>query len=156
MPPSDSGVFASPVRRTFVQPEPVLVIIMLGLLSSFIVMSFVTSYEILPILVGFLGLLMIGSAFIMLGVFISSITESQIVAGVISFGTLFFFLVIPWAIQTAGPFWGGILKVFSVVEHFDSFAKGVLDTADITYFMSFFIVFLFLTLRILESKKWRG
>ena len=127
-----------------------------GSLSSFIILRIGTAYEILPVLAGFLGLLMIGSAFIMLGIFISSLTESQIVAAVISFGVLLFVLVIPWAAGSVGPFWGAVLKGFSVVEHFDSFAKGVLDTADITYFISFFALFLFMTLRVLESKQWRG
>ncbi len=129
---------------------------MAGSLSSFIILRIGTAYEILPVLAGFLGLFMIGSAFLMLGLFISSLTESQIVAGVISFGALLFFLVIPWAAGSAGPFWGGVIKALSVVDHFGSFAKGVLDTADITYFISFFALFLFLTLRVLESKQWRG
>ena len=127
-----------------------------GSLASFLILRIGTAYEILPVIAGYLGLLMIGSAFIMLGIFISSLTESQIVAAVISFGVLLFVLVIPWASGSVGPFWGAVLKSFSVVEHFDSFAKGVLDTADITYFISFFALFLFLTLRVLESKQWRG
>lgn len=129
---------------------------MAGSFTSFLIFRTASSFELLPVLAGYLGLLMIGSAFIMLGIFISSLTESQIVAGVISFGALLFFLVIPWAAQSAGPMLGGVLKAFSAVEHFNSFARGVLDTADITYFISFFALFLFLTLRVLESKQWRG
>jgi ABC-2 type transport system permease protein len=125
-------------------------------LSSFIILRTGTSFEIGPVFTGFLGLLMLGAAFLMLGIFISSTTESQLVAGVLSFGALLFFLVLPWAAQSAAPFWADVIKNIAAVEHFDSFAKGVLDTADITYCISFFILFFFLTLRILESKQWRG
>lgn len=151
-PVSDMAV----VMAKFVSAVVILGAMMIGSLSSFIIFRIGSDFELLPVLSGFLGIFMIGSAFIMMGIFISSLTESQIVAGVLSFGMLLFFLVIPWAAASAGPFWGVVLKGLSVVEHFGSFAKGVLDTSDITYFISFFAMFLFLTLRVLESKQWRG
>jgi ABC-2 type transport system permease protein len=144
------------VSAKFLSSFAIFAVMLAASLVSFIILRIGTSFETGPVFTGFLGLLMLSGAFLMLGLFISSTTESQIVAGVLSFGALLFFLVIPWAAQSATPFWAGVLKNIAAVEHFDSFAKGVLDTADITYCLSFFALFFFLTLRILESKQWRG
>jgi ABC-2 type transport system permease protein len=151
-PISDTAV----VMAKFASAFSVYLLMIAGGLSSFIILRFGTDFELLPVLTGFFGLFLMGAAFIMLGIFVSSMTESQIVAAAVSFGTLLLFLLIPWAAESAGHFWGTILNALAAVRHFDSFAKGVLDTADITYFISFFFIFLFLTLQILESKRWRG
>jgi ABC-2 type transport system permease protein len=51
---------------------------------------------------------------------------------------------------------GRILTHLSLIEHFDNFGKGVLDTRDIVYYLSFITVALFLTLRALEARRWKG
>jgi ABC-2 type transport system permease protein len=151
-PVSDTAI----VLAKFASTLTVFGIMLAGSLSSFIILRFAIAFDLGPVISGFLGLFLIGSAFLMLGLFISTTTESQIVAAVISFGILLFFMVLPWASQSASPFWGKVINNISVVTHFDSFAKGVLDTADITYYLGFILVFFFLTLRLLESKQWRG
>ncbi len=144
------------VSAKFLAAYTVFGVMISGALSSFIILRFSTPFELGPVLAGFLGMLLLGAAFLMLGIFISSMTESQIVAAVISFGALLFFMVLPWASQSVSPFWAKVINNLSIVTHFDSFSKGVLDTADITFLLSFFAVFFFLTLRVLESKQWRG
>lgn len=109
-----------------------------------------------PLLTGYLGLLLQGAAFIAVGILISSLTENQIVAAVSTFGTLLIFWVISWAADSAGGALGRILSHLSLTEHFDSFAKGVIDTKDVIYYLNLTILSLFLTLRSLESKRWRG
>ncbi|HSF07689.1 MAG TPA: ABC transporter permease subunit [Methylomirabilota bacterium] len=105
---------------------------------------------------GYLGLLLMGATFLAVGLFASSLTENQIVASVITFGVLLIFWVIGWSSDYAGGMWGRILSHISLLEHFDSFAKGVLDTKDILYYVNFTIVALFLTLRSLEARRWKG
>jgi ABC-2 type transport system permease protein len=105
---------------------------------------------------GYLGLLLMGATFLAVGLFASSVTENQIVASVITFGVLLIFWVIGWSSDYAGGVWGRILSHISLLEHFDSFAKGVLDTKDILYYVNFTIVALFLTLRSLEARRWKG
>lgn len=105
---------------------------------------------------GYLGLLLMGATFLAVGVFASSLTENQIVASVITFGVLLIFWVIGWSADYAGGLWGRVLSHISLLEHFDSFAKGVLDTKDILYYVNFTIVALFLTLRSLEARRWKG
>ncbi len=109
-----------------------------------------------PILTGYLGLLLMGGAFISLGLFVSSLTENQIIAAAVGFGTLLLFWVIGWSAQFAGGLLGNILRHLSLLEHFDNFAKGIIDTTDVVYYLIFSIFCIFLTLRTLESIKWRG
>ena len=127
-----------------------------GSVSSLIILRTITPIPGMPLLSAFLGLVLVGAAFIMLGIFVSALTESQIVAAVISFGLLLFFFMISWGAQSAGPIMSKILTNLSIVVHFDNFSKGIIDTGDIMYYVNFIVLFFFLTLRILETKPWRG
>ena len=105
---------------------------------------------------GYLGLLLIGSAFIALGIFISSLTENQIIAAAWSFGMIMFFWVIGWTVGDSTMPIADIARYLSLFEHFSAFANGVLDSRDIIYYLSFSAIFIFFTLRVLESKRWRS
>jgi ABC-2 type transport system permease protein len=109
-----------------------------------------------PLASGYLGLLLMGATFLAVGIFASSLTENQIVASIITFGVLLIFWVIGWSSDYLGGTWGRVLSHLSLIEHFDSFAKGVLDTRDVLYYFDFTIVALFLTLRSLEARRWKG
>lgn len=109
-----------------------------------------------PVLTGYVGLLLMGATFLAVGVFASSLTENQIVASVVTFGILLIFWVIGWSADYAGGTWAAILRHVSLIEHFDSFGKGVFDTKDIVYYVDFTIVALFLSLRSLEARRWKG
>ena len=109
-----------------------------------------------PLLTGYLGLLLIGATFLAIGIFASSLTENQIVASITTFGALLIFWVIGWSADYLGGTGGRLLTHLSLIEHFDSFAKGVLDTRDVLYYVDFTVVALFLTLRSLEARRWKG
>jgi ABC-2 type transport system permease protein len=130
---------------------------MLGLTLAYpLLVAWTTSLEWGPLLTGYLGLLLQGAAFIAVGILISSLTENQIVAAVATFGTLLFFWVISWASESAGGNLGRVLQHLSITEHFESFAKGVIDSKDVIYYLNLVVLSLFLTLRSLDSKRWRG
>lgn len=112
--------------------------------------------EIMPIFTGYLGLLLLGGAFIALGLFTSSLTENQIIAASVSFAMLFIFWLLSYSTVFVTPGIGQFIKYLAITEHLDSLAKGVVDTEDLLYYGNFTILFLFLTLRSLESKRWRG
>jgi ABC-2 type transport system permease protein len=112
--------------------------------------------ELGPILAGYVGLFLLGAAFIALGSLASSLTENQIVAAAISFGLLLIFWVIGWSSQFASGDLGRLISRLSLLDRFDSFPKGVIDTKDVVYYLSFMVFCLFLTLRSLESHRWRG
>ncbi len=111
--------------------------------------------DVMPIVTGYLGLILLGAAFISLGIFTSSLTENQIIAASMSFGILFFFWLISYSVAFVSAGLGQVLAYLSINEHIASMAKGVLDTEDIIYYLCFIVLFLFLTLRSLESKRWR-
>ncbi len=130
---------------------------MLGL--TFIHMSFLFLYgdpEWKPLVAGYLGLLLMGGAFISLGVLFSSLTKNQIVAAFLSFGVFLFLYIIEVAEVWAGPYWGSIISYLSVTKHTEDFAKGVIDTKDVVYYLSFIGFGLFLSKQSVESHRWRG
>jgi ABC-2 type transport system permease protein len=104
---------------------------------------------------GYLGLLLMGTAFISMGMFASSLTKSQIVAAVGAFSALLIFWIIGWLSESvAGPA-GKILEFLSLTNHFEMFAKGAIHSKDVIYFISFIFFFLFLSIRSVESTRWR-
>ncbi len=109
-----------------------------------------------PVFSTYLGLLLMGASFISIGILFSSTTENQIVAAVSTFGILLILWVIDTSERFAGPGLAVVLKDLSIISHFDNFAKGVIDTRDLIFYLNFSFLFIFLTLRSLESKKWRG
>jgi gliding motility-associated transport system permease protein len=109
-----------------------------------------------PLATGYLGLLLMGATFLSVGIFASSLTENQIVSSLITFGVLLIFWVIGWSADNVGGTWGKVLSDLSILEHYDTFAKGVLDTKDVIYYLNFTVLGLFLTLRSLEARRWKG
>ncbi|HEU4371391.1 MAG TPA: ABC transporter permease subunit [Methylomirabilota bacterium] len=109
-----------------------------------------------PLLTGYLGLLLMGAMFLAVGLFASSLTENQVVAAIVTFGVLLMFWIIGWTAEFAGGPLGAVLTHLSILDHNDTFAKGVLDTKDIIYYVNFTVLALFLALRSLEARRWSG
>lgn len=105
---------------------------------------------------GYLGLFFMGAAFIALGVFVSSLTENQIISASLTFGSALLFWILSWTSTILGEPWGALTKQLSILEHLDSFYKGLISLQDVTFFALFTAFFLFLTLRSLETHRWRG
>jgi len=140
----------------------------IGALSLFVLMLSVTGIhisflfwygepELAPILSGYLGLLLMGGAFISIGLLISSTTKNQAVAGMVTFAVLLLFWVISWLGDPAGgSTTSQVLAYLSVLDHFDDFSKGVIDTSHLAYYVSFISFGLFLTAKSVDSERWRG
>jgi ABC-2 type transport system permease protein len=109
-----------------------------------------------PLATGYLGLLLMGAMFLGVGVFASSLTENQIVAAIVTFGVLLMFWIVGWPAEFVGGPLGTVLTHLSIIEHNDTFTKGVLDTKDILYYLDFTALGLLLTLRSLEARRWSG
>jgi ABC-2 type transport system permease protein len=134
----------------------VVLAVMLLLTGVLALFTFATGNpEATPLLCGYLGLFLMGAAFISLGIFYSSLTENQIVAAILTFGTLLLFWILSWASSSAGGIWKGVLNYMSFFEHFDDMTRGILDTADIVYYLSFSFFGLFLTHAVIQSRRWR-
>ncbi|MFQ5877965.1 MAG: ABC transporter permease [Acidobacteriota bacterium] len=132
-----------------------------------------------PTLVGYLGVLLMGLAFLSVGLLISSLTENQIVAAVGAFGVSLILYVIHFlegsltvtvgrvanrltaglwervGLGLGGPSLGKVLARLSLLENIEDFQKGVLDTQHLVFYLSFIFMGLFLTQRAVESQRWR-
>ena len=113
--------------------------------------------ELGPILTGYLGLWLMGGAFISVGLLASSLTKNQMVAGMGTFGVLLLFWVVSWiGDPSSGSTTAQVLGYLSILDHFEDFSKGVIDTKDLTYYISFIAFGLFLTVKSVDSEQWRG
>ncbi len=132
-------------------------LILVGLTLTYgVAFAFVARLDWGSLITGYLGLILLGGSCLALGLFASSLTENQIVAGVAAFALLLLFWIIGWVqeLGSGGP--GGVFQYLSMMEHYDSFTRGVIDTRDLVYYFSFIYFFLFLTKRQLESRRWRA
>jgi ABC-2 type transport system permease protein len=109
-----------------------------------------------PLATAYLGLLLFGGCFISIGLFISSLTKNQIVAGAATFAVFLVLWVIDWIGQALGPNAEAVLKYLSMTGHLDDFVKGVVDTKHLVYYVSFIVFGLFLTVRSVDTERWRG
>jgi ABC-2 type transport system permease protein len=109
-----------------------------------------------PVAGGYLGTIAIGALFIAVGLFASAMTKSQLVAAIVTFACTFFLAMLgllenlfnnDFAHQTFG--------YVSLFNHMDEFAKGIVDSRRLVYYLSGIVLFLFLTSRALEERKWR-
>ena len=109
-----------------------------------------------PIVTSYLGLLLMGGCFIAVGLFISSLTKNQVVAGVVTFAVFLLLWIINWIGSFSSPTVSQLTHFFSIVDQFDDFAKGVIDTSHLIYYLSFIAFGLFLTVKSVDSERWRG
>jgi ABC-2 type transport system permease protein len=107
------------------------------------------------VLSGLFGLFLVGASYLAAGLFFSSLTENQIVAAALSFGSLLFLFVIGWLETQASGWAKSLIENLTLLNHFQGLTKGVISLKDLTYFIFFTIFCLFGTLRVLESKQWR-
>ncbi len=115
-----------------------------------------TDVEAASIGIGYVGLFLSGAAFISLGIFVSSLTENQIIAVAVSYGLLLLFWLFGAAESLVPHPLDAILTDLSLFKHMEDFATGVLNSHDVFYYLAFAGMFLFLTLRSMEVMRWKG
>jgi len=108
------------------------------------------------IISGYIGLICLTGMFLSIGLFVSSLTSNQIVAVIITF----IIIIIGWVIGYAGEvvqqqYLKDIFKYVGLFDHFASFGKGLIDSRDVFYSLSLIVFFIFLTVRVLESRRWK-
>ena len=108
-----------------------------------------------PILSSYLGLFLHGAAALSIGLLASSLSGNQIISAVIGIAVLLVFSLLEQVADLASGVTQEVLSGISMASHFDDFSKGVVDTSDIVYYLSLTAVFLFLTVRSLETRRWR-
>ena len=109
-----------------------------------------------PVATGALGLLLLSACFIAVGLFVSTLTKNQIVAGTLTFGLLLGFWILGWVDD---PSSGPAMKVVAylgLLPHLDGLIKGVIELKDIVFYLSFVVLGLFLAHQSVESQRWRA
>lgn len=135
------------------------VVVMLIGFAIFLVFAVVISFFTTPswpvIFCNILGIFLLSSALISIGMFISSLTESQVIAAVVG---MFFGLVIYMLNSLASliniTFISNILYSISMMTHYYNFTYGMISLSDIVFFLSVCAIFIYLTIRVLEKRRW--
>ena len=158
-----------------------LLLVMLGgtVIYPILILGGGAHLDLAPTLIGYLGVLLMSLSFLAIGLLISSLTENQVVAAVGAFGVLLMLWVINWLARSAtitlsgainaltgglwervglglaGPTLGDLLRNLSIIGHLDDFRKGLLDTQHVIFYLSVSFLALFVTQRVVESRRWR-
>ncbi len=109
-----------------------------------------------PMAIGYLGLLLQAGGLLAIGTFISTLTRNQIIAGALTFGICLLLWVMGWVSQYDNSTWAQVLSYMSVISHFDTFARGVIDSKDAIFDVTVIFLGLFFTARSMESLRWRA
>lgn len=110
-----------------------------------------------PIIGGYLGALFLGGAYLALGLFLSSLTKNQIIAFILGLMACFFAFIVgaDFVLIGAPQFAVPVMKFLGLGSHFQNIAKGVIDSRDIIYYLSFIFIFLWLNARVIENRSWK-
>lgn len=103
----------------------------------------------------YIGLFLLGASFISIGLFVSSLSSNQIISAVLSFGSLLVLWLIDWiAGSLTNRFVIGIVDWLSILRRSENFMRGIIEIGPVFYYLSFITLFIFLTIRVLEKRKW--
>ena len=104
----------------------------------------------------YLGLFLLIGAMVMIGVFISSLTQTQLIAAMSSYGAVLLLWNLSWNEAAVPSSMIGVVSQLCAYDHFEPFSRGVIDLKDVAYFLSLTLFAGFLTMRSMESRQWRG
>ena len=110
-----------------------------------------------PIVSGYLGIALVGGLFAAITLFCSSLTRSQVVAAALSAAVLFLVTIVPYEAAgqaTLGTF-GRAVTDQAVFRRYADFSRGIIDGGNIVFFVAATVVFLFLTTKVMESRRWK-
>jgi ABC-2 type transport system permease protein len=145
------------VLGKFIGSLGLLVVLLLPTLVYVLMLRIYGHPDIGPIISGYLGIVLVGSLFISIGLFCSALTRSQIVAAVASASILVLITILPWELggnAVLPAFWRTVVDQ-AVFKRYTDFSKGVLDIGNIVFFLLTTGVFLFITVKVLESRRWK-
>ena len=138
-------------------------------LASFVFLLFLlslTSYYVIlllvfatpdpgPIYSGYIGLILYGAAALSVGILTSTLTSNQIIAAVVGTGILIVLYATSFIGDVVTGVWATIFNQLGFTSHFNDFDRGIIDSTHIIYFVTVTALFLFLSIRALESRRWR-
>lgn len=158
---TDQALFTAPVKLlpiTLGKYLAALIVFAISLAITVVfalVISFYTSPDWAVVIGNILGLFLLGAALISIGMFISALTENQVIAAVGGFAAALFINMID-TIANIIPIQAisNIIAKLSFNTHYNNFTTGILNISDVLFFLSFIAIFVFLTVRVFEKKRW--
>jgi len=130
-------------------------IIMATVLIHLVIVLTMAQPDLGPIVASLIGLFLLGFTFIAIGLFTSSLSDNQIIAGVLSFSILLLLWLVEWLADSFSGVVGKIFSSISLIKYFGDFNKGIIDTTNIIFYLSVAALFIFLTIRQVEGRRWR-
>ncbi len=109
-----------------------------------------------PVWSGYIGLVLVGMAFLSVGLFASALTSNQMVSAVIGFVILLVLFIIGQVAGNVGAGVSDFLAKLSLSDRFDSFPRGIIDLKDVVFYLSFTAAVLFITVQVLEARRYRA
>jgi len=134
------GFFAALLAMTLVYP---------------IILTRLGKPEMGPIITCYIGLLLYGATFIAIGLLMSAMSKSQVVAYITTFVLLLFLFIIEWIAQSGSDWLASLVRYIGIQQHLENFSKGIIDTKDVVYYLSVVTLCLLLSVRAMQSWKWR-
>ena len=131
------------------------ILFLITLEFPFIIYHYSPEFDWGPVYSGYLGMILMGSAYISVGLFASTISENQIISAMTCFGILLLFWFFGWSKDIFENIFGQILANLSIFDRFSDFLRGIVDTGNVIFFIVFTFIWLFLATRVLESDRWR-
>ena len=116
--------------------------------------TFGNSIDYGAVFTGYLGLILVGSVYASIGMFSSAVTDNQVISFIIGIAIIFVFWLFDKVLIFMPDFIAGVIQYLSVEYHLSNISRGVIDTRNIVYFGSIIGFFLFLTTRLVESRRW--
>lgn len=156
----DTLLISSPVSITqivlakYLAAFTILLILTASTLVYPIIVIALAKISVAEMIGGYFGFILVGASFIAFGIFASSLTESQVLAAVISFVGLLLMLIMNGVQSIVGDTWYELLKWFSLLDKYDSYQSGKFILTPIVYYLSFIALFIFLTIRAIEKRRW--
>ncbi|MCB7128843.1 MAG: ABC transporter permease [Candidatus Brocadiales bacterium] len=108
-----------------------------------------------PIISSYIGLALMGGMFVSVGLLMSALTKSQVVAGVLGIVALVILFFVGYAVSGTDVWYAAAFQYIGTYGHWESFTKGLVNTSDVVYYITITALCLFITVRVLESRKWR-
>jgi ABC-2 type transport system permease protein len=109
-----------------------------------------------PMIAGYFGQLLLGCCFLSIGLLFSTFTRNQLIAGSMTFFVLLLLWIVDWSSQYSGSWWGDLAHYVSLTPHIENFSKGIIDLKDTVYYLSVIALGLFISVRSVESVRWRA
>ena len=117
-------------------------------------MNFGNSIDYGAVFTGYLGLLLVGAVYASIGIFSSAVTDNQVISFIIGIAIIFIFWIFDKVLVFMPDMLAGIIQYISVEYHLSNISRGVVDTRNLIYFGSIIGFFLFMTTRLVESRRW--